>query len=312
MAAPTLAAFSYALNSPLECLPALESLSHQTVAQQIHITVFAPFSPPEFEEFHDRFAGFQVIEPEGETFGELFAQFMRVSDAPYLVYVEEHSEVYPDWAEKLLQAHLSGHPVVGFAIENGNPKSLISWVHLAVQFGHVTAPIPSGPVDFLAGHHVSYCRELLTKYQSGIVSLMEDETAFFLRLRQDGIPLFMCGEALSIHFHLARLQELLHLEYHGQKSFAATRATQPGWSKLHSLVYSLASPALPLVRLIRMAPNLKRLRLLQSYGFRFLALTILVLLIGTLGEVLGYWLGEGSSPMGKTRYEFERRSLLRD
>ena len=202
MAAPTLAAFSYALNSPLECLPALESLSRQTVAHQLDVTIFAPHSPPEFEDFRDRFAGFQVLYPDGQTFGELFAQFLTVNEAPYLAYVEEHSEVYPDWAERLLEAHSSGHPVVGFAIENGNPERMVSWVHLAVQFSHITAPISSGAVDFLAGHHVSYSRELLTKYQSKIVSLMEDETAFFLRLRQDGVTLYLCGEALSIHLHL--------------------------------------------------------------------------------------------------------------
>jgi hypothetical protein len=52
--------------------------------------------------------------------------------------------------------------------------------------------------------------------------------------------------------------------------------------------------------------------LLQRFGRDFLALTVLVLLVGTLGEVLGYWLGEGSSPAGKTRYEFDRRALLRE
>lgn len=312
MKSPTIAAFSYALNSPLDCLPALESLSQQTVASELEVIVFAPHSPPEFEDFHNSFFSFRILEPEGETFGKLFAQFMAVSKAPYLIYVEEHSEVYPDWAEKLLQAHLSGHPVVGFAIENGNPESMVSWVHLAVQFGHITSPLPSGNIDFLAGHHVSYSRDLLSKYQSKIVSLMEDETAFFLRLRQDGVPLYMCSEALSIHLHLAKLNELLNLEYHGQKSFAATRAIQPGWSKLHSLFYTLAAPAIPLVRLKRIAPNLKRLRLLERFGLSFLGLTALVLLVGTVGEILGYWLGEGSSPVGKTRYEFERRSLLRE
>jgi Glycosyl transferase family 2 len=305
-----LAVFSYALNSPIECLHALKSLARQTVSHKIEVIVFAPYSPPEFESFGDQFASFKVVEPTGRTFGELFSQFLDISESPYLAYLEEHSEVYPDWAEKLLDAHHSNHPVVGFSLENGNPESVVSWVHLAVQFGHVAAPLTSGSAEFLAGHHVSYSRGILTIYRSELVSLMEDETAFFLRLRKDGVSLFLSGEALSVHLHLARLNELLHLEYHGQKSFAATRATQPGWSAFHSLLYTLAAPLIPLIRLSRIYPHLRRLQLLKRFGTGFMALTVLVMTVGTVGEVAGYWFGPGSSPLGKTRYEFERRNLL--
>ena len=235
-----------------------------------------------------------------------------MADSPFLTYVEEHSTVAPDWAERILQAHDSGYPIVGFSVLNDNPQHLVSWVHLLGQFGHVAAPIPSGEVGFLAGHHVSYRKELLELYGDELLHLMEDETAFFLRLRTEGVPLYLCGEAVSYHLHLDDMRSLLTLEFHGQRSFAATRARQPNWSVGHTLFYTLLSPILPFVRAYRMIPHAVRVGLLKRFSWKLLPPLTAMLVVGTVGELIGYWFGGGRSAVSKTVYEFERRHMVED
>jgi len=302
--------FTLSQDHPNDCLEAVESLAEQSMADNLDLVVFAPAESPELERLKKNFGRFRVIETAAETFGEAFAHFLKLAEAPCVTYVEEHSTVAPDWAAKILEAHDSGYPVVGFSLVNDNPESLISWVHLLGQFGHVTAPISSGKVDFLAGHHVSYARTLLERYGDELYHLLEDETAFFLRLKSQGVPLYLCGEAVSHHLHLNDLRSLLTLEFHGQRSFAATRARQPSLSLLHSFCYTLLAPLIPLVRASRLLPHAERIGLIERFSWKLAPPLAAMLCVGTVGELMGYWFGPGESATAKTTYEFERRKMV--
>jgi hypothetical protein len=107
---------------------------------------------------------------------------VSVARAPFVTYAEEHSFFSENWAERILDAHGKGYDVVGFPVENANPRSLTSWASLYDEFGQIVAPIKSGETTLLGAHHASYRRQLLLDYGALLVDVLENEAALFLDL----------------------------------------------------------------------------------------------------------------------------------
>ena len=93
------------------------------------------------------------------------------------------------------------------------------------------------------------------------------------------------------HFYVGRL-------------FAGQRARR--WSVGRRLAYAGAAPLIPLVRLSRILPEVRRSA--RKYGLLpgVLPPLLLGLLVGATGELLGYAAGVGSSPRKIVDVEFHR------
>jgi hypothetical protein len=169
--------------------------------------------------------------PSVDTCGQTMEAAVRASRAPYVVYAEEHTYFREDWAERLVAAHEQGYEAVGFATKNANPNTLTSWAHLCGQFGPVVAPVKSRESDFLAGHHVSYSKELLLSYGKLLEPMLEDESALFLDLRVLGKKMFIAGDAISRRVSVSNLTTYIRMDYLGQRSFADARTTVGNWNR---------------------------------------------------------------------------------
>lgn len=311
MPEPSLSVYTIASVSADDCRGVLAELHRQTVRDAIEVIVVTPGRGTVRAEEFPAFAGWQWIDvPDVPTAGEAMSAAVRAASAPFVTYAEEHAFFHDDWAERLLDAHGRGYDAVGFAMENANPETLTSWAHLYGQFGPVVAPVASGEAPTLAGHHVSYRRELLLGYGDLLADVLEDENALFLDLRTRGVALYIAGDAVSPHINLSSLRAYMHLDHVGQRSFAATRAAVGRWPWWKRAVYAGGSPLVPLVRLRRILAHLRRSGRYDELMPGILTRIVPALAVGAVGEAMGYLLGPGDAARQKIPAEFKRETLL--
>lgn len=287
---------------------ALESLGRQTLARQLEVLVLAPDAKGWRDEWTGWFAGCRFIQVKSEqTFGQLMARGVAESTGEYVTYAEEHGYFEPDWAAWILDAHQRGYSVVGFAMRNANPGTLTSWAHLYGQFGPVVDPVASGETGFLAGHHVSYARELFPR---DVAQCWEDECAYFLYLRSVGVRLYLEGRARSYHFNISGLKHLMVLDFLGQRSFAESRVRLQGWGWPRRVLYALACPLVPWLRTARAVYHMLRTgRALQLLP-QALAPLACTFVAGMFGEAMGYVFGAARAPQRKLLYELQRIEVM--
>jgi hypothetical protein len=289
----------------------LEELRRQTIAAQIEMLIVTPDRAGVGDTDLEGFCATKwIIVPSVETSGDAMDAAVRGASAPFVVYAEEHSYFAIDWAERLVSAHAAGHDVVGFAIENANPGTLTSWAQLYAQFGPLVAPVESGESSFLGGHHVSYRRSLLLEYGDRLAVMLEDEAALFLDLRARRIPMHIAGGAVSRHVNLSSLRAYMYMDYLGQRSFAATRATQSGWGWPRRVAWSAAAPIIPLLRMSRSIRDIRRTGRSRSLLPRILGPMALGLIAGGVGEFMGYMFGPGRAAEHRTPAELQRKDFL--
>ena len=296
------------------CRKTIGYLRQQTARERMELVIVAP-SRRELglvAEEVDCFGGYQVVEVgEVDSMGPAMAAGVHAARAPVVVYAEQHSYPEPDWARVLIEKHQEPWAAVGWAIRNANPGTLTSWSHLFGQFGPAVTPVRSGPSPFLAGHHTSYKRDLLLEYGPRLGEMLGNECALHIDLRNRGHELFLTGEAISRHVNVSRFGAYCHLDYMGQRGFAAARARAGQWSIGRRALYIAAAPLIPLVRLRRVVRDINRAgrarQLLPWVLFRIVP----ALLCGAVGEALGYALGDtAGNPRRRLPVELDRHAYL--
>lgn len=307
-----LTVFTIAHETASDCRDVLKSLQRQSIRDAMEVIIVAPNRDGLADDCLDEFgAGRWILLPEVRSCGEPMAAATRAAQAPFVAYAEEHSTLREDWAENLVAAHEAGYDAVGFAMENANPDSVVSWAHLYGQFGPVVAPVESAETDFLAGHHVSYRKQmLLDDYDDMLRDVLEDESALFLDLRARGRKMYVAGDAVSFHVNISSLKAYMHLDFLGQRSFAAARARVARWSPWRRIFYACAGPLIPFVRLRRIFTHIRRTGRGKELLPEILVPLLLGLSSGAVGESVGYLFGGGRSAEQKAPAELQRELFL--
>lgn len=283
--------------------PALSALREQTIVDQIEVVAVMPAGGPLTA---GPFAGVRTAAlADGATTGEAIATGVHAATAPVVAYVEEHSWPRPDWAQQLLAAHDGRAGAVGWALENANPNSVTSWIHLLSDFGPFVHPSPSCPAPFLPWHHTSYRRELLTAYGADLGRMLEAEWRVHADLARMGHPLLHCGGARSRHWNVSRYWACMATEFRGARSFGASRVDDGRWGLAKRLAYAAAAPALFAVRLRRALAAVRRVAPPRSG--RVAAGLVASLAAAAVAEAWGYARGTGSSTRRRMLVELDRR-----
>lgn len=308
---PKLSVFTIADQSASQCRSVLRELQRQTICSHIEVILVTPDREGLEDKEFNAFATWQWINlPEIRNSGAAKLAAVHAARAPLVTYAEEHSFFDEAWAERLVATHERGYPVVGFAMENANPKNLVSWAHLYGQFGPAVAPVESGESDFLVGNHVSYRKNLLLEYGDMLEELLQDEGALFLDLRAKGIPMYIAGDAISRHINLSSLKSYITLDYLGQRSFAAIRAKAGNWPWWKRWLYAGAGPLIPAIRLRRILFHIRRTGRQTEFLPQILVPISLALLAGAWGEMVGYIFGAGDSAEEKAPIELQREKFI--
>jgi hypothetical protein len=280
------------------CRRTIEYLTQQTVVDRMEMVVVCPSAQrlnPDMDLLA-RFASHRIVEV-GKTLttGQVQAAGILSAAAPYVMYFEEHSFPPPETLERAL-AVLEGtdRAALGFAMVPANP-GLVAWAHMYLQFGQVAAPIASGEVDRLGGHHAIYRRDALTGYGSALPDLMSNEAIVHEDLRRRRTRMYVLGDVAIPHVKISDMPSLMKHEFVSQRIYGETRAAFLGWSPLRRAVYLLGAPLIAGVRIGRAYRNVRRTGRGIGFFLRILPALTLAALAGAAGEAIGYVVGAGKS-----------------
>jgi predicted dehydrogenase len=301
---------SVILSSPddFQCLrTTLRYLAAQTVRDQIELVLVAP-ETNDFEVDARLVEGFYDVRvvriPRVHTIAQANAAGVRAARGRVIALAEDHCFPSPTWAAALLEAHRAPHAVVGPVVGNANPATWISWADFLAGYGPWMAGAEPQCVPFLPGHNSSYKREVLWDLGDGLEEALEAETVFHMRLAREGCSLFLEPRALVHHVNFALLGSWTDAQFLNGRMFAALRSRE--WSIAKRLLYFAASPAIPLVRILRALPTWKRLPVATAMKVKVLFAIVLGMAIDGYGQMFGYAAGPGSAREHLARLEFHR------
>lgn len=287
------------------------ALRRQTVRDQLEIVVVGPRSMGtdlDPEDFSD-FARWQFIEADRtDSSSEMRAAGIRAASAPIVALTEDHCFPARGWAEALIARHAEPWGGVGALFSNANPESILSWANFIIEYGDWIDPERGGEIHHIGGHNSSYKKDLLLAYGDRLPDILEAESAMQWDLADRGQRFYLEPKAGMIHLNFTLFRPSIKLRFCGGRLFAANRAR--GWSFAKRLLYTLASPLIPLVRSWRLA------RTLVNSGrsgllLRVLPTLMVLLAFDGLGEMVGYASGSGSCMQWLTDIEFHRQRFLK-
>ena len=290
----------------------LECLSSQNLAQSLEIVCVLP---PEFhhEQVPQRFAGMfhsfrKVMAGRLVDVGEGYALATEIANAPVVVVAEEHGFPKAGWAEALLNRHREGWAAVGAVVENGNPRSAVSWASFLINFGMAAEEAQAGPSRYLASHQTSYKRELLLNYGDRLPDLFGMEASLQEQLHSDGQRCYLESAARVRHFNVEPWSTFLQEQSKAPRQYSALRAA--GWPLWKRLLYAASGPLIWALRLKRTWRFVSQCPI-SSGQLPAVALAMAAgLAVATLSEVSGYLWGAGTVAEQRFPLEFRRRDQV--
>jgi hypothetical protein len=233
----------------------------------------------------ERFWGVKVVPADPREMHEARARALLAATAPVAVIGETHCYPQPGWARAFIGAIEEGPwDAVGPQIENANPATGLSWANLVLDYGPFLRPA-RGESQVLPGQNAGVRTALLEPYREDLSSWMRMPYLLFQALREDGARLFVEPGARSAHLNVTDRRAWLAERFGAGRTFATDRsAAWPGWRRA---VYTAGSPLIPLLRLRRALPDLRR----GGGPLRALPPLMAGLLASGLGEAVGYAVG---------------------
>ena len=232
---------------------------------------------------------------------------IRQASAPVIVLAESHAYPGPGWAQALIEAHRQPWAAVGAVMGNANP-GLISWASLFVDYGRCVETTVVGVVDYLPGHHTSYKREILLRYDSQLEAVMDSEILLHWDMRAKGYQLYLHPEAKVYHANISSLSSWLPERFYTGRRFAATRVQQ--WPLIKRLLYASGAPLIPLVRVPRVLRDMRQSSERHVLLSGVLPLLVIGLIVSAVGEMVGYLFGAGNATERLARMELYKIDYL--
>jgi hypothetical protein len=291
----------------------MQHVQSQSVRQQIEVVIVGPVEqhirPP--AEAVSGLWGYQLVAAgAGMSVARANAAGIRRARAPVVALAEEHCFPEPGWAEALIAAHRGPWAVVGPAMRNANPGTIVSWCDFVIGYGPWMYPVKAGPAPFLPGHNSSYKKSILLEYGERLEGMMESETELHLDLGRRGYQLYLEPEARAAHTNFALMSSWLRALYYAGRVFAASRFR--GRSVGKRMLYAAGSPLIPVVRLWRCLRELARPGRPHKLITRMLPVLCVGLAADGWGQLAGYLLGRGEAVERLAAYEFHRYQHVPD
>jgi hypothetical protein len=218
----------------------------------------------------------------------LRARGMTLARGDIIALLEDHGRPDERWCANVAAAHREPFAAIGGAVENGIDRAL-NWAVYYCDFGRYQNPVPRGEARSASDANVTYKRAALEKVRA-------TWEASFREVVVNG-ALMARGEQVALtpdvvvyqHRQGLRLGEALRERFIWGRSFAATRLAL--LSGRQRAAYTLLSPLLPAVLLVRMTATAWRRR--RHFGRFVMALPLTSLLTAawSAGEAVGYAAG---------------------
>jgi hypothetical protein len=233
---------------------------------------------------------------------------VRAASAEIVAFVEDHAFPAPGWAGALIRAHEKNWAAVGPVMANANPRTLISWINLAIEYSYWLEPMAPAEAEHLPGHNCSYKRPALLGYGDQLEEMMDAESVLHWDLRAKGLRLAVEPGARTFHQNFSKLLPSIVLRFHGGRLFASSRARH--WPIWRSILFTGASPLIPSIRLARIVRELRREGRPRHLLPKIIPGLLLLLAFDGIGEMVGYAFGAGASMEILSEMEFHRHRYL--
>lgn len=263
----------------------LESLLRQADGAEVVVAFTGNFSPAIFTD--ERFQNVHFIRgPIDATVFQLRSLGVRETGGGAIALIEDHSVVSPHWFEILVGAREASDTVCGGPIENDSDSSAYDWALYFAEYARFMPPMPGGEVTILSGANIFYERATLWSCNS-IWESSFYETDVNAALVNAGHKLRVLSDAVVTSRLRMKLNEALKHLFSGGVHFGNFRKSRS--YPLTRLLWIIASPAIPIVmllRIVRVTAARRRDRLVQLV--RSLPYLLLLLCAWSLGEAAGY------------------------
>ena len=291
----------------------LRSLREQTVHDRIEIILVGP-DPGSFDDLEAAetagFAGKRTIAAgailETERALGMGAALAR---APVVALLENH--VYPDpgWAAAILEAHRGPWAAVGSVIDNANPDSATSWVEHLMSYGFHDSSMPGGERARVSRNNLVFKRSVLDGFGARLPEALARDGGLLEEVQRAGGRFYRETGARLAHLNVSLLVPMLTLRIYSARARAATRARTEGWAPPKRLLYVLASPAFPLLRLRALLPRIRSRSGPRVPGSIWPLLAV-TLLFDAFGQAIGFAAGAGRSAERAGHFDLDRHRYL--
>lgn len=213
----------------------------------------------------------------------------REARGDIFVFTDADCVPAPDFVAAIARAHASGHqPIVGGAIENGNPASLVETAYFYSTLSAWMAGTPRRPMIEVAGACLTVTRAAFDRFGPFLARTYSSDTAFCWKAAHAGTtPLF--DPAIVIrHTSGERLGQFLLGRMRRGRVFARMRVREGSWTFGRRALWIAAWPLVALVLFTRIVRRVSGAPGRFAGFVRVSPLVALAVLSWTLGETLGY------------------------
>lgn len=286
----------------------LDHLGRQTIRHRIELIVVAPSErvlghglPMETEGLH-RIK--KVFVGPIDNLERSLAEGVRAATAPLVALLEDHAFPAPDWAERLVETHAGPWTVVGTAVDNGNPRTALSWANLLIAYGHWVGMNRSEEATTFSRLNSCYKREALLSLSGSLEDLLVRGGGLVEALREAGHRFYVDARTSVAHVNPSRLGSTVWLRFNAGRLYGGGRVAS-GWSLGKRLLFAVIGPPLRLQKIVRRAWSKRgALPAKPALGFAF----AFCLLLDGLGETVGCLAGSGRSAPKLAVFEMDRHA----
>ncbi len=267
----------------------LESLKNQETDKRFEIIVIDSSTDDTAVLVEKRFPQVRLYRFSERKFcGDARNFGVSVATGKIIAFIDADCVASNNWVDNILAAHNSTHPVVGGAIANGNPDSIVGWAAYFCEFSRWMPNTPSAWMADVAGANMSYKRKVFRDVGRFIERTYCSDTDFHWRLEKIGHHPQFVHSILVFHHNIDTfLRFILHEFDHG-KSFAQVRVNGKKFSKLRRLLYVTFFFLIPLKLLLEIGFRNFKNRIYGIHFLKSLPLQIPGLISWSFGECVGY------------------------
>lgn len=289
---PDLSIIVVAVNDCSSIYNLIKHLGRQTIVGRIEVIILTAHDNKICFENQDvnPYQALQISHVNSElSLGEAKAIGLKAANAPVVVFLEDHVFPEPGFAEALVKSHGQGRAAVGPVMRNFNPASKVGWAQFIIFFYPWIEPVARQEVSQLTWNSSSYRKELLLGFGPSLPKLLRAENLLQAQLRIKGYKIILEPNAVCYHLNFTRLKPWLLEIFNVGCVFGHHRSRS--WGALRKVIYCLGAPLIPLVKLWRILPHVRKVNLGKKRLLKILPFMMFGLVVNAAGEMLSYGLG---------------------
>ena len=287
---PKLSIIIASYNSQNTIQKCLESLENQITGEIFEVIVVDSSTDNTASLVSEKFPQVKLYKFSERKFpGDARNIGVSKAEGEILAFTDADCFVEPDWVNKIIEAHQkTEHPVIGGAVDNGNPESYVGWGYYFCEFSQWIPQTKECYFVDIPTTCLSVKRWAFEKYGPFLEGIYCSDSVFNWNLVQGGYQPLFVPQIKVAHINIDDLRDFLERKVRHGRYFARVRISKMNFSWLQRIIYVMLSPLLPIILFYRRAVNVFSKKMYIQQFILASPLVLLGLIAWSYGEVLGY------------------------